>query len=339
MTSPLPPRDWTEIRWPEIGSAEPARWIAVLPLAATEQHGPHLPFGTDVMIAQAYLARVRELLPDNIPATFLPLQPVGISTEHIDYPGTLTLPTEVALEAWMALGESVARAGVKKLVMVTSHGGNSAAMTLAAQDLRAHCGLLAVTTAWSRFGAPEGLFPAEELRHGIHGGAVETSIMLARHPKLVRAEHIADFSPSSMAMEKEYRLLSTQRPAPFAWQAQDLHPSGAAGDATLASAEKGERLLDHGARAFCELLADVDKFDVKRLADGPGHDRYYSITYCNYYIKSCRENSMRGVSNPIEKASVQLGMRTTTDPAQRTGWSFSCRSRPKLPPSRSPRLP
>ena len=120
----------------------PARWIAVLPLAATEQHGPHLPLGTDVMIAKAYLARVRELLAGTLPATFLPIQPVGISTEHIDYPGTLTLPTEIALQSWMALGLSVARTGIKKLVMVTSHGGNSAAMSLVAQDLRANCGLL-----------------------------------------------------------------------------------------------------------------------------------------------------------------------------------------------------
>ena len=83
----------------------------------------------------------------------------------------------------MAIGESVARAGIRKLVMVTSHGGNSAAMSLVAQDLRAHHGLLVVTTSWSRFGAPDGLFSAEELRHGIHGGAVETSIMLARYPQ------------------------------------------------------------------------------------------------------------------------------------------------------------
>jgi creatinine amidohydrolase len=269
MTSLLPPRDWTDIRWPEIATAGAARWIAVLPLAATEQHGPHLPLGTDVMIAQAYLARVRELLPGNIPATFLPLQPVGISTEHIDYPGTLTLPTEVALKTWTALGESVARAGVKKLVMVTSHGGNSAAMSLVAQDLRARYGLLAVTTGWFRFGEPEGLFSAQELRHGIHGGAVETSIMLARYPQAVRRDAIADFRPAGIAMEKDYRWLSPQRPAPFAWQAQDLHTSGAAGDATMASAEKGERMLDHGARAFCELLADVDNFDVKRLSGGP----------------------------------------------------------------------
>ena len=272
MASVIPPRDWTDIHSPDISGAVPARWIAVLPIAATEQHGPHLPVGTDIMIAQAYLARVREILAAIIPATFLPLQPVGISTEHIDYPGTLTLPTEAALQSWMALGTSVARAGIKKLVMVTSHGGNSAAMSLVAQDLRAKYGLLVVSTGWARFGAPEGLFSAEELRHGIHGGAVETSIMLARYPEQVRNEAIADFRPASIAMEKDYRWLTAHRPAPFAWQAQDLHPSGAAGDAAQASAEKGLLLLDHGARAFCELLADVDKFEPATLSAGPGAD-------------------------------------------------------------------
>jgi creatinine amidohydrolase len=126
-----------------------------------------------------------------------------------------------------------------------------------------------VTTGWSRFGAPEGLFSEEELQHGIHGGAVETSIMLARYPQHVRQDKIADFRPASIAMEKDYRWLAAHRPTPFAWQAQDLHSSGAAGDATQASAEKGQLLLDHGARAFCELLADVDNFDVMKLADGP----------------------------------------------------------------------
>jgi creatinine amidohydrolase len=143
-------------------------------------------------------------------------------------------------------------------------------MTIVAQDLRARHGLLAVTTGWSRFGAPEGIFSAEELRHGIHGGAVETSIMLARYPNDVRKQAIANFVPSSIAIENNFRWLSTHRPAPLAWQAQDLHPSGAAGDATQASAEKGEQLLDHGARAFCELLADVDNFDVNKLAVSPG---------------------------------------------------------------------
>jgi creatinine amidohydrolase len=265
-----PPRDWTAIHWPDVAKEDAARWIVVLPLAATEQHGPHLPLRTDVLIAEAYLERVGGLLPHNIPATFLPVEEIGISTEHTDFPGTLTLSAEAALKKWMALGEGAARAGIKKLVMVTSHGGNGAAMTIVAQNLLALHGLLAVTTSWSRFGAPEGLFSREELRHGIHGGAVETSIMLARYPQQVRSDAIGNFEPSSIAMEKQYRWLSTHRPAPLAWQAQDLHPSGAAGDATQASAEKGERLLDHGARAFCELLADVDNFDVNKLAVSPG---------------------------------------------------------------------
>jgi creatinine amidohydrolase len=269
MISTVPPRDWTDIHWPDLAGGGCERWIAVLPLAATEQHGPHLPLGTDVMIAQAYLARVRELVPRTLPVTFLPIQPVGISTEHTDYPGTLTLSTETALKAWFSLGESVARAGLKKLVMVTSHGGNSAAMSLAAQDLRSQHGLFVVTTSWSRLSAPEQLFSAEEVSHGIHAGAAETSIMLARYRDQVRVEAVADFRPAGMTMAGDYRWLSTQRPAPFAWQAQDLHGSGAAGDATKASAEKGERLIDQGARAFCELLADVDKFDLRALSSPP----------------------------------------------------------------------
>jgi creatinine amidohydrolase len=265
-----PPRDWTAIDWTKVDAATAARWIAVLPLAATEQHGPHLPFETDVMIGEAYLARVREQLPEAIPATFLPIERIGISTEHIDFEKTQTLSAEAALAKWKSIGESVARAGVKKIVIVTSHGGNSAAMTLVAQDLRAYHRMLAVTTSWFRFGTPAGLFPAEELRHGIHGGAVETSIMLARFTKHVRLDAIADFPSRGIAMEKQYRWLSTQRPAPFAWQAQDLHPSGAVGNVTLASAEKGEALLEHGARGFIELLDDVDKFDVRELSGNRG---------------------------------------------------------------------
>ena len=269
MTSTLPSRDWTNISSAEAFGIDRARWIAVLPLAATEQHGPHLPFETDILIGEAYLERVRQQLPADIPVSFLPMERIGISSEHTDFPGTQTLPPEVAIKSWMALGESVARAGLRKLVIVTSHGGNSAAMSLVAQELRTHQRMLVVTTSWGRLSAPQALFPTEEIEHGIHGGAVETSIMLARYGEQVRREAIANFSPSTIAMKKDFRWLSTQRPAPFAWQVQDLHPSGAVGDATLASAEKGERLLAQGANAFCELLSEVDRFDLKRLSNLP----------------------------------------------------------------------
>src|SRR5438132_14319119 len=105
MASTVPPRDWTEIRWPDIGKADAARWIAVLPLAATEQHGPHLPLETDVMIGEAFLARLQELLAPTLPVTFLPIEKIGISTEHTDYPGTQTLSNAAALQRWTALGE------------------------------------------------------------------------------------------------------------------------------------------------------------------------------------------------------------------------------------------
>ena len=269
MTPIDPSRDWAALRWPQLSGTAPARWIAVLPLAATEQHGPHLPLGTDSMIAEAYLARVRELLPTTLAVAFLPVQPIGISTEHIDYPGTLTLSPEIAIRSWMEIGGSLARAGLKKIVMVTSHGGNSAAMTLVAQELRAQWQMAAVTTAWSRLSGAEHLFPAEEVRHGVHGGAVETSIMLARYPQHVEQAAIANFPSRSIVMEKDYRRLSTQRPAPLAWQAQDLNDCGAVGDATLGSAAKGEQLLNNGAAAFCELLADLDRFDAGTLSSEP----------------------------------------------------------------------
>jgi creatinine amidohydrolase len=264
MTRKRSPHDWADLDWGALATGDASRLIAVLPLAATEQHGPHLPLGTDVMIADAYLARVRKILPQASPARFLPMQPVGISTEHIDFPGTLTLSSETALQCWLAIGDSVARAGVRKLVIVTSHGGNSAAMSLVAQDLRARHGMLAVTTSWSRFGVPDGLFTPEEIRHGVHGGAIETSIMLAAWPDHVRADKIATFTPSSVAMDRDFKWLNAHRPAPFAWAAQDLHPSGAAGDATQASAEKGRAILDRGARAFCELLLEVERFELKQ---------------------------------------------------------------------------
>jgi creatinine amidohydrolase len=264
-----PPHDWDTISLSGIGKADTSRWIAVLPLAATEQHGPHLPLETDTLIAQAYLARVRATLPDDLPATFLPIEPVGISTEHIAYPGTQTLPTDVALNKWMTLCDTIAQAGIRKLIIVTSHGGNSAAMALIAQDLRAKYDMLAVTTSWSRFGVPDGLFSADELRFGIHGGAVETSIMLAAFPDQVRKDRLANFESAEKQMTEEFRWLSAGRPAPFAWAAQDLNPLGVVGDATMATAEKGHVLLDYGARAFVELLQDVRKFDLARLANRP----------------------------------------------------------------------
>ena len=267
----LPKRDWMELTWQDIAEAgaKTARWIAVLPLAAVEQHGPHLPLGVDSFIAEAYLARVRSMLPDDLPATFLPVQRIGVSVEHVGFPGTLTLSAKTAIAAWTEIAESLARAGLRKLVLVTSHGGNVAAMELVARDLRARHGMLAVTVGWHRFGYPDATFSVEEKRHGIHGGDIETSLMLAAKADTVRMHKAANAAPATIAMAREFKWLGASRPAGFAWLTQDLDASGALGDATLASAGKGEAALDHGARAFVELLREVDRFDLTRLNAGP----------------------------------------------------------------------
>jgi creatinine amidohydrolase len=258
--------DWLSLTTEEF-AAQPR--IAVLPVAAVEQHGPHLPIGVDTYIAEAYLARVRALLPTGSPAVILAVQAVGASDEHKAFPGTLTLSPETALRAFIEIGESVARAGIRKLIIINSHGGNLAIIDLAARQLRVRHRMLAVHASWGRFGYPEGLFSQSERTHGIHGGDIETSIMLAAHPQLVRREKIADFRPSTYAMERDYTWLRADFPAGFGWMTQDLHASGAVGDATLASAEKGEAALDHGAKAFVELLKDVERFELSGLADGP----------------------------------------------------------------------
>jgi creatinine amidohydrolase len=267
----LPKRDWTEMTWQDIAGAGEAtgRWIAVLPLAAVEQHGPHLPLGVDTFIAQAYLAKVRDNLPRGLPATFLPVQAIGVSVEHIAYAGTLTVSPATAIAAWTEIGESLARAGLRKLVLVTSHGGNVAAMELVARDLRARLGMLAVTVGWHRFGYPDQTFSNEEKRHGIHGGDIETSMMLAARADAVRMEQAPKAIPATVEMAQEFKWLGAYRPAGFAWLTQDLHPSGAVGDATLANATKGEAALVDGAKAFVELLEEVDRFDLTRLRDGP----------------------------------------------------------------------
>ncbi len=267
----LPKRDWMEMTWQDIAGAgaATARWIAVLPLAAVEQHGPHLPLGVDTFIAEAYLARVRQILPAALPVCFLPVQRVGVSVEHIAYPGTLTLSAATAIAAWTEIGESLARSGLRKFVLVTSHGGNVAAMELVARDLRARRGMLAVTVGWHRFGYPDDLFSGEEKRHGIHGGDVETSLMLAGKPETVRMEKAPNATPATVGMAQEFKWLGAYRPAGFAWMTQDIHPSGAIGNATLADAAKGEAVLAHGAAAFVELLHEVDRFDLERLREGP----------------------------------------------------------------------
>jgi creatinine amidohydrolase len=197
------------------------------------------------------------------------VQNCGLSIEHTDYPGTLSVPAETVIPAWTKLCECVHRTGCRKLVLLNSHGGNSAALDIIAHDLRARLGMLVVLASWHRFVAPGGLFSGHEQAHGIHAGEIETSMMLNFRPDLVRMEEAADFASRSVAMEREFNWLRAGRPTGFGWMSQDLSTSGAMGNAQAATARKGEACAGHGATAFIELLHDIDRFDLTRLLAGP----------------------------------------------------------------------
>jgi creatinine amidohydrolase len=258
----MPARSWLDLTWQDFASRDMSRTIAILPVAAVEQHGPHLPVGVDTMIGQGYLDRVMGLVPADLDVLVLPIQTLGKSNEHLRFPGTLTLSAETAIRAWTEIGESVHRAGCRKLVFVNSHGGNVAVIDIVARDLRVRLDMLVVAAAWHRLGYPDGLYDADEMRHGIHAGDVETSLMLAFRPDTVRMDKAENFVPRTVAMERDLKHLRAIQPTGFGWMAQDLNPKGAMGDAASATAEKGAASADFGAAAFVDLLRDVDRFGL-----------------------------------------------------------------------------
>lgn len=258
-------RFWGDLKSADFAGLSAERAVAVLPLAAIEQHGPHLPVSVDTTIMTGMLAQAMPLVPAELDVLVLPTQAICKSNEHLHSPGTLTVSWESAIRSWMEIGESVKRAGLRKLVLLTSHGGNVDPMKIVARELRVSHGLLAVTTGWTSFGLPDGLYDEMDARHGIHGGDVETSLMLHFRPDLVDMSKAGRFLPRTVEMQGDYAWLRPTGLHAFAWMAQDVHPSGAAGDASLASAAKGAATAAHQARGFAELLADVLRFPLADL--------------------------------------------------------------------------
>jgi creatinine amidohydrolase len=250
-------RDWADLRAPDFTGIDPARTIALLPTAAIEQHGPHLPVGTDTLIARGMLTRLRAACPAEIDLRILPVQAVGKSNEHLWAAGTLTLTAETALAAWVQIGLSVARAGIRKLVIVNSHGGNLDLVSILSRELRVRAGMLAVKCQWTSFGAPEGLYTARELAFGIHGGDMETSLMLAFRPDTVDMAAAQDFGSSA-----EGGGIPPVGPVSYGWISSDLNPAGTVGNAAAASAEKGEAVAVHQVAGLIGLLRQVAATDL-----------------------------------------------------------------------------
>jgi creatinine amidohydrolase len=257
----MPHRRWDELTTQDFAALDASRVVVAMTVAAVEQHGPHLPLLVDAAIARGIVDRAIEFAPADLPVLALPALPIGWSIEHVSFPGTLTLSADTTLALWRDVALSVRRAGFRRLAIVNAHGGQPQLADIVARELRVdHAMLVHVCNSWE-LGLPDGLFPPEEIRHGIHGGAIETSVLMHLRPDLVRREKLAAFTTRGQR-ENGPRVTGAFR---FAWMTEDLNRAGACGDARLADADKGRAIVEHQARALVERLRQIAAFDLATL--------------------------------------------------------------------------
>lgn len=265
-----PSRFWIDLSTRDFAQLDTARTIAVLPVAATEQHGPHLPVSVDTDLVDGVVAATLPHLPAELPVLFLPTQAVGLSPEHQRFPGTLTLSSHTVIGLWTEIGESVARAGIKKLVLLNSHGGQVSVMDIVARDLRARLDMLVYSVSW--FNLPLGpeveqQFTAEEHRFGIHAGQIETAMMLALKPERVVMAQAQDFASASQQRAQNFPILGNGKSAKLGWQMQDYNRAGAVGHAAAATAAQGQAVLQASGRALAQLLGEIDRLPPDTLVN------------------------------------------------------------------------
>ena len=254
-------RNWEDLTTTDFTDAAIRGAVAVLPVAATEQHGPHLPLGTDAILTDGVLEAALARLPEGVEALRLPTQRIGLSPEHASFPGTLTFDAETVIAHWTAIGRSVARAGVGRLILLNGHGGQTAPVDIVAMRLRAECGLTVVRATYFALLEDDPAIDRRERRFGWHGGLIETSLMLAIRPDLVRVDRLSDFRSAAEGVTERHRVLGVEGDAGMGWMAEDLNPAGATGNAAAATAEIGRRLLDGVAGRLAGLIAEAHAFE------------------------------------------------------------------------------
>lgn len=252
--------DWEHLTTADLAGGVPEHAVALLPVAAVEQHGPHLPLGTDAILTDAVVAAARGKGSAVATVLRLPTQRIGLSPEHLAFPGTLSLEAETVIGAWTAIGASAARAGIRKLVILNGHGGQTGLVDVVATRLRVTHGMTVARATTFRLLGDAVDLGAEEERYGLHGGMLETSMMLAAAPELVRQAAVADFASNAQAWEKGFEALEGEGATGLGWMAQDLNPAGVTGNAAAASAQLGQRIIDAMAGRLAAVLDDLAGF-------------------------------------------------------------------------------
>lgn len=252
----MPLRIWQDLKTTDFRDIDERRAVALLPVGATEQHGPHLPLATDSILA-GRMALEAARLAARAEVYLLPTITYAKSDEHLSFPGTLTLDAATLLATLTQIGHSVSRAGIRKLVFLNAHGGNVPVLQIAARALRLETSLFTVSAGWISMGFPPGLVSAAEQRDGIHGGLVETAAMLHFRPDLVEMSEARNFVPASAAIAENNEVLRLVGQVGAGWVAEDLHPAGVAGNAAAATPEIGEAIVLHAATRYARLLDEV----------------------------------------------------------------------------------
>lgn len=252
---------WADLTRVDFEALDRARAIVVLPIGATEQHGPHLPVSVDGDLADTVVERALPMVAADLTVLALPTLAYGRSNEHGTTPGTISLSARTLIGLVTDIGESLSRTGFRRLVILNAHGGNSSVLDIVARELKIDFGLNVATCHWYNFNEAAHLTDLSEQAFGIHAGLVETSAMLALAPDRVAMERAAHFASRAEDWQAAFRHLglSAGRARP-AWIMDELNEAGACGNAAAATAELGEHLLANAARNFAAFLAEFDRF-------------------------------------------------------------------------------
>lgn len=257
----IPPnRFFPYLTWSEIEAMpNKSNVVIIQPIGAIEQHGYHLPLIVDSAISMGVLGKALTQLDTTIPAFALPCLYYGKSNEHWHFPGTITLSAQTLLAVLKEVGESIYRAGFRKLILMNSHGGQPQIMEIIARDLHQEYNDFQVFPlfTWRSPNVSAELLSKKELEFGIHAGDAETSLLLSLLPDQVKMDLAVAEYPQNLPKNS---LLSMEGNLPFAWLTSEISTSGVIGDATVATKEKGDRLLASLADGWTQIIKDVYSF-------------------------------------------------------------------------------